>query len=108
MADLVRRMSLLRGLDPRNFACAAFGGGGRLHAPAVAAQASIAKVLVPLPHAASVLSAYGAGWSDVVHVVQRWRVLKLPVPSANVEEIFAALENEASDSSPARASIQPT
>ena len=31
MADLVRRMSLLRGLDPRRFACAAFGGGGPLH-----------------------------------------------------------------------------
>ena len=97
MADLVRRMSLLRGLDPRNFACSAFGGGGPLHAPAVAAQASIAKVLVPLPHAASVLSAYGAATSDVVHVVQRWRVLELPVPGANVEEIFAALESEASD-----------
>ena len=34
-------MSLLRGLDPRRFACAAFGGGGPLHAPAVAAQAGI-------------------------------------------------------------------
>jgi N-methylhydantoinase A len=95
MADLVRRMSLLRGLDPRNFACAAFGGGGPLHAPAVAAQAAISRVVVPLPHAASVLSAYGAATSDVVHVVQRWRVLKLPVPGASVEEIFAAMESEA-------------
>jgi N-methylhydantoinase A len=97
MADLVRRMSLLRGLDPRNFACAAFGGGGPLHAPAVAGQAAISRVVVPLPHAASVLSAYGAATSDVVHVVQRWRVLKLPVPGASVEEIFAALESEAHD-----------
>jgi len=88
MADLVRRMSLLRGLDPRNFACAAFGGGGPLHAPAVAVQAAISRVVVPLPHAASVLSAYGAATSDVVHVVQRWRVVRLPVPGASVEEIF--------------------
>jgi N-methylhydantoinase A len=95
MADLVRRMSLLRGLDPRNFACAAFGGGGPVHAPAVAAQAAISKVIVPLPHAASVLSAYGAATSDVVHVVQRWRVLGLPVPGTEVEDIFAALEHEA-------------
>jgi N-methylhydantoinase A len=97
MADLVRRMSLLRGLDPRNFACAAFGGGGPLHASAVAAQAAISRVVVPLPHAASVLSAYGAATSDVVHVVQRWRVVKLPVPGVSVEEIFAALESEAHD-----------
>ena len=95
MADLVRRMSLLRGLDPRNFACAAFGGGGPVHAPAVAAQAAISRVIVPLPHAASVLSAYGAATSDVVHVVQRWRVVKLPVAGASVEEIFAALERDA-------------
>ena len=95
IADLVRRMSLLRGLDPRNFACAAFGGGGPLHAPAVAAQAAISRVVVPLPQAASVLSAYGAATSDVVHVVQRWRVLKLPVPGVTVEEIFAAMESEA-------------
>ena len=94
MADLVRRMSLLRGLDPRNFACAAFGGGGPVHAPAVAAQAAISKVIVPLPHAASVLSAYGAATSDVVHVLQRWHVLSLPVPGATVEEIFATLERE--------------
>jgi N-methylhydantoinase A len=90
-------MSLLRGLDPRNFACAAFGGGGPLHAPAVAAQAAISRVVVPLPHAASVLSAYGAATSDVVHVVQRWRVLKLPLPGARVEGIFAALESEAAE-----------
>ena len=95
MADLVRRMSLLRGLDPRNFACAAFGGGGPVHSPAVAAQAAISKVIVPLPHAASVLSAYGAATSDVVHVLQRWHVLSLPVPGATVEEIFATLEREA-------------
>ena len=38
---------------------------------------------------------YGAATSDVVHVVQRWRVLGLPVPGATVEEIFAALESEA-------------
>jgi N-methylhydantoinase A len=38
------------------------------------------------------LSAYGAATSDVVHVVQRWQVLKLPVPGATVEEVFGALE----------------
>jgi N-methylhydantoinase A/oxoprolinase/acetone carboxylase beta subunit len=44
-----------------------------------------------------VLSAYGAATSDVVHVVQRWRVLRLPLPGATVEEVFAALESEAHD-----------
>jgi N-methylhydantoinase A len=95
MADLVRRMSLLRGLDPRNFACAAFGGGGPLHAPAVAAQASISTVVIPLPRAASVLSAYGAATSDVSHIVQRWGVVKLPVSADELKAIFSELDAEA-------------
>ena len=95
MADLVRRMSLLRGLDPRHFTCAAFGGGGPLHSPAVAAQAGIRRLVVPLPRAASVWSAFGAATSDVAHVFQRWRVMRLPVPGADVEAVFADLEWEA-------------
>jgi N-methylhydantoinase A len=92
MADLVRRMSLLRGLDPRRFACAAFGGGGPLHSPAVAAQAGIRTLIVPLPRAASVWSAFGAATSDVAHVFQRWTVLHLPAAGADVEAIFGELE----------------
>jgi N-methylhydantoinase A len=95
MADLVRRMSLLRGLDPRRFTCAAFGGGGPLHAPSVAAQAGIRRMIVPLPRAASVWSAFGAASSDIVHVFQRWGVLELPVPGAEIEAIFAGLEEAA-------------
>jgi N-methylhydantoinase A len=97
MADLVRRMSLLRGLDPRRFTCAAFGGGGPLHAPAVASQAGIRKLIVPLPRAASVWSAFGAATSDVAHIFQRWTVLNLPVAGATVEEIFQALEQGAAE-----------
>ncbi len=92
MADLVRRMSLLRGLDPRRFACAAFGGGGPLHSPAVAAQAGIRTLIVPLPRAASVWSAFGAATSDVAHIFQRWTVLSLPARGADVEAIFGELE----------------
>jgi N-methylhydantoinase A len=95
MADLVRRMSLLRGLDPRRFTCAAFGGGGPLHCPAVAAQAGISTLIVPLPRAASVWSAFGAATSDIVHVFQRWAVTHLPIAGAEVEAVFAALEHEA-------------
>jgi N-methylhydantoinase A len=95
MADLVRRMSLLRGLDPRRFTCAAFGGGGPLHSPAVAAQAGIGTLIVPLPRAASVWSAFGAATSDIAHVFQRWMVLHLPVSGGEVEPVFAALEAQA-------------
>lgn len=95
MADLVRRMSLLRGLDPRQFTCAAFGGGGPLHGPGVAAQAGIDRVLVPLPRCASVWSAFGAATSDITHVYQTWRVVRLPVAGHVVQEVLRELEQRA-------------
>jgi N-methylhydantoinase A len=43
----VRRVSVARGFDPRNFTLVAFGGAGPLHACEVAAQLQIKRVLIP-------------------------------------------------------------
>jgi N-methylhydantoinase A len=95
MSDLVRRVSLLRGFDPRRFDCFAFGGGGPVHMTAVAAQSGIRRVIVPLPRTASVWSALGAAASDVTHVLEEWRVLDLPVEPESVNDVFARLEARA-------------
>ncbi len=47
MAKVLRIVTVERGLDPRDFALVAFGGGGPLHACAVADELQIARVLVP-------------------------------------------------------------
>ncbi|MFY9719615.1 MAG: hydantoinase/oxoprolinase family protein, partial [Candidatus Cybelea sp.] len=47
MAKALRIVTVERGLDPREFALAAFGGGGPLHACAVADELGIARVIVP-------------------------------------------------------------
>ncbi len=57
MARALRRVSVERGVDPRGLVLVAFGGGGPLHACALAARLGAARVLVP-PHA-GVLSAVG-------------------------------------------------
>jgi len=57
MARALRRVSVERGVDPRQCALVAFGGGGPLHACALADIVGAARVLVP-PHA-GVLSALG-------------------------------------------------
>jgi N-methylhydantoinase A len=57
MARALRRVSVERGVDPRQCALVAFGGGGPLHACGLAEIVGAAKVLVP-PHA-GVLSALG-------------------------------------------------
>jgi N-methylhydantoinase A len=57
MARALRRVSVERGVDPRECTLVAFGGGGPLHGCGLADQIGARKVLVP-PHA-GVLSAVG-------------------------------------------------
>lgn len=95
MSDLLRRMSVLRGLDPREFVCFAYGGGGPVHAAAVARDVGVKRLIVPLLHVAPVWSAFGASIAPVSHVHQRWETHKLPVDPVAVNTIFDALELEA-------------
>lgn len=59
----VRRVSIARGYDPRQFTLVAFGGAGPLHACDVAARLSIPRVLIP--HHPGVLCALGLLVADV-------------------------------------------
>lgn len=97
MADLIRRMSVMRGLDPRQFCCFAFGGGGPVHAAAVAREAGLKRVIVPLPWAAPLWSAFGAATADVVHVFQYADELALPVTGNQLTRGFAEMERRAQD-----------
>ena len=63
MAKVLRIVSIERGHDPREFTLLAFGGGGPLHACAVASEIGVARVVVP-PHP-GVFSAYGLLAADV-------------------------------------------
>src|SRR5581483_10080964 len=47
MAEAVRLVTIRRGLDPRDFALVAYGGGGPLHASAIARDLSIPTVIIP-------------------------------------------------------------
>lgn len=57
MARALRRVSVERGVDPRDVPLIAFGGGGPLHACGLAERLGMTQVIVP-PHA-GVLSAIG-------------------------------------------------
>jgi N-methylhydantoinase A len=87
MAKAVRVISVERGHDPRDFTLLAFGGGGPLHACALARALCVPRVLVPaLPGA---LSAVGILLADTTREYSR--TVMLP-PDAPLEEIFAELE----------------
>jgi N-methylhydantoinase A len=63
MVNALKLVSLNRGHDPRDFTMVAFGGGGAMHAVALAQEMGIAKVVIPA--GAGVFSAWGMMMSDL-------------------------------------------
>ena len=49
MTEALKLISVQKGYDPRDFALVAFGGGGAMHAAALAKELHIARVIIP-PH----------------------------------------------------------
>jgi N-methylhydantoinase A len=80
MAKVLRIVSVERGLDPRDFALMAFGGGGPLHACALAADLDVARVVVP--PAPGLFSALGLLAADVRVTLARSLVAPLSAASA--------------------------
>jgi N-methylhydantoinase A len=69
MEGAIRRISIERGYDPREFTLVAFGGAGPLHACGLARALRIPRVLVPVMPGA--LSALGILMADVVREYSR-------------------------------------
>jgi N-methylhydantoinase A len=69
MALAVRSITTERGLDPREYALVAYGGGGPLHAVAIARELGIPRVLVP--PSPSTFSAWGMLATDLRHDLVR-------------------------------------
>jgi N-methylhydantoinase A len=90
MADLVRRVTIERGYDPRDFVLFAYGGGGPTHVGAYGRDLG-AKAAVISPYA-PVFSAFGIAASDVLRIYLKSSPLRLPVPAAEINRIFAELE----------------
>ncbi len=95
MADLVRKVSVERGHDPRDFAVCAYGGLGPLHAPFYSADLNARAVLVPLGELSSVFSAYGIAMADILHVHELSCALREPLDAAEIERVFAGVTDAA-------------
>jgi N-methylhydantoinase A len=63
MVNALKLVSVNRGYDPRDFTLVAFGGGGGMHAAALAAELGIRTAVIP--RAADVFSAWGMLMSDL-------------------------------------------
>ena len=69
MIQTIRKLSVERGLDIRDFALLAFGGAGPIYAPFMARDLDMTEVLVPLNP--GVYAAQGLLMSDIRHTTQR-------------------------------------
>lgn len=93
-ADLVRKVVVNSGHDPREFTLYAFGGAGPMHCAAYSADLGVREVVVPLGSTAAVFSAYGLAASDIVLTAERSQPSPMPVDADTVNAVFGELEGE--------------
>ncbi|MBI0579494.1 hydantoinase/oxoprolinase family protein [Neobacillus cucumis] len=86
MLNALKLISVRKGYDPREFSLVAFGGGGPMHAMALAKELGVKRVIIPI--AASVFSAWGMLMTDLRHdYIQTYirRVNGLHIDELNTE-----------------------
>jgi N-methylhydantoinase A len=84
MADLLRKVTVEQGHDPRDFVLFAYGGAGPTHAYAFAREAGIGTIVVP--STATAHSAYGAVSSDQYRAFQLSDPQRTPPHSERASE----------------------
>ena len=88
MAEGIRMVSVRQGLDPRRFALLPLGGGGGMHATALARELAIGRIVVP--RFPGVLSAAGLLAAPVEHEVSA--AFGRPLEDLSMPEVRAALQ----------------
>ena len=96
MADIIRKMTVEKGFDPRDFVLFAFGGAGPAHAGVFAKELGVQKVVIPQKEIASTWCAFGAASADILHVYEQVDIQTSPFDAARVNAALAALEQKAS------------
>ena len=96
MADVIRKVTVEKGYDPRDFVLFAFGGAGPAHAGVFAQELGVRKVVIPQRKAASTWCAFGAAAADVLHIFEHSEILPTPVPAKRINDALDLLEKKAS------------
>ncbi len=95
MADLIRKMTVEKGFDPRDFTLFAFGGAGPVHASVFGAELGVKKVIIPQKEIASTWCAFGAASADMLHVHEQADIQVSPFDPERVNRGLEALERRA-------------
>ncbi|MDP6173722.1 MAG: hydantoinase/oxoprolinase family protein, partial [Rhodospirillales bacterium] len=89
MADLIRRTSIDRGRDPREFVLFAYGGAGALHIAYLARDLGISRIYVP--SFATVFSAMGMLVGGILHSAERSCLLQAPLSEAEGDSLSSMM-----------------
>ncbi|ASR35762.1 5-oxoprolinase [Prauserella marina] len=93
MSNALRKITVNRGHDPREFTLVGFGGACGLFAAAIAAEAGVREVVIP--RNAAVFSAHGLRHADSVFSAVQTSPWTMDQPAAALDKEFAALEHRA-------------
>jgi len=95
MVNAIKLISVNRGHDPRDFTLVAFGGGGGMHACALAKELGIKKIIIPKQ--SGVFSAWGMLLSDLRRDYLLTQIEEMSGPEAaqRISDTLAALEEKA-------------
>ena len=93
MADAIRRVSVRKGLDPRDYALVAFGGAGGQHACGIATRLEMETIIIPQD--ASLLSAYGLGNAVLERFSEKQLLKKIKEIEREIPELINKLSSEA-------------
>ena len=93
ITDLIHKITVEQGLDPRDFVLHAFGGCGPMLASTFGRELSVKRIVVP--YTAAVHCAFGLASADVVHEYGVTKTRLLPIAAGEINEIYGLLEIEA-------------
>ena len=96
MTNALRLVSTNKGYDPRDFTLLAFGGGGAMHAVALAEELKVPRVIIPTNSA--VFSALGMLLTDLRRDFVQTKLTTLnPETLQTIEMTFSEMERRAAD-----------
>src|SRR5690606_29119853 len=92
ITDLIREITVERGLDPRDFVMHSFGGSCGMLSAMFGAELGVRRIVVP--YTASVNCAFGLVSADIVHQYAATRTLPATASPEEVNAIFAPMAEQ--------------
>ena len=93
ITDLIHKITVEQGLDPRDFVMHAFGGSCPMVAGTFGQELSVKRIVVP--YTAAVNCAFGLVSADIVHEYGQTETRLLPIDVADLNAIFAPMMDTA-------------